>query len=126
MSSVQGPPETPAATAAPVSGTTDTRPLCPECLSRFPRRHPGQLFCTVAHRDAWNGRAAVRGRVLTPLAIVARVTRNGTRGDRATGARAASEAATLIQQCCDEDRAAGRMSHPEYLARRYRVGFDPL
>ncbi|MBD8677955.1 hypothetical protein IFT55_05800 [Sphingomonas sp. CFBP 13720] len=95
-------------------------------MSPFARRHPGQLFCTVAHRDAWNGRAAVRGRVLTPLAIVARVTRNGTRGDRKTGARAASEAATLIQQWRDDDRAAGRMSHPEYLARRYRVGFDPL
>ncbi|WP_230769501.1 hypothetical protein [Sphingomonas sp. Leaf4] len=68
----------------------------------------------------------IRGKVLTPLAIVARVTRNGTRGDKATGARAASEAATLIQQWRDDDAAAGRMSHPEYLARRYRTGFDPL
>lgn len=126
MSSVQGPPETHVSTTLPVSGATDTRPQCPECLSPFKRRHPGQLFCTVAHRDAWNGRAAVRGRVLTPLAIAARVTRNGTRGDRATGARAASEAAALIQRWRDEDRAAGRMDHPEYLARRYRTGFDPL
>ncbi len=109
-----------------VSGTTDTRPECPECRQAFARRHPGQLFCTAAHRDAWNNRAAVRGRVLTPLVIVARVTRNGTRGDRVTGARAASELATIVQHYRDEDRAAGRMDHPEYLARRYRAGFDPL
>lgn len=99
---------------------------CPECLAPFERRHPGQLFCTPLHRDTWNNRASIRGRVLTPLAIVARVTREGSRGDRKTGKRAASEANALIQRWRDEDQAAGRMPHPEYLAQRYRAGFDPL
>lgn len=126
MSLLQGPPGTALQATAAISCTTDTRLPCPECLTPFVRRHPKQLFCTVEHRDAWNNRATVRGRVLTPLAIVARVTRNGTRNDRETGARAASEQATLIQRWRDEDRAAGRMDHPEYLARRYRAGFDPL
>ncbi len=128
MSSVQGPPEKPASAdsgeAAPFGHGE-----CPECrpdVRGFIRRHPGQLFCTTAHRDAWNDRAAKRGRVLTPLAIVARLTRNGTRGDSDTGARAASEQHALITRWRDEDAAAGRMSHPEYLARRYRAGFDPL
>jgi len=126
MSLLQGPPETARHDAASISGTADTRPDCPECRARFVPRHPGQLFCTAAHRDAWNNRQTVRGRVLTPLVMVARETRNGTRGDRVTGARAASQAATLMQRHRDEDRAAGRLSHPEYLARRYRAGFDPL
>ena len=102
---------------------------CPECrpeVRAFVRRHPGQMFCTVAHRVAWTDRTAARGKVLTPLAIVARLTRNGTRLDRETGARAASDQHSLITRWRDEDAAAGRMTHTEYLARRYRAGFDPL
>lgn len=113
MSSVQGPSEKPVW-------------RCPECLTVYNRKHPGQLFCTPRHRDTWNNRASIRGRVLTPLVIVARVTRDGTRGDKPTGRRAAAEAALLIQRWRDEDAAAGRMAHPEYLALRYRAGFDPL
>lgn len=100
--------------------------LCPECLQRFPRRHPGQLFCTTVHRDAWNNRATVRGRVLTPLAIVERVTRGGSRGDTHTGKRARQQKDALIQRWIEEDRAAGRMTWPDYMARRYAIGFDPL
>lgn len=100
--------------------------LCPECLTRFPRKHPGQLFCSAAHRDAWNNRATVRGRVLTPLAIVERVTRGGSRGDTQTGKRARQQKDALIQRWIEEDRAAGRMTWPDYMARRYAIGFDPL
>lgn len=128
MSSVQGLPEKPVSDDRP-----DAAPFgageCPECkpdARTFVRSHPGQLFCTTDHRDAWNARAATRGRKLAPMAIVARLTRNGTRGDRATGARAAAEQHALITRWRDEDAAAGRMSHTEYLARRYRAGFDPL
>ena len=128
MSLAQGLPETPVS-----ADRGETAPFghgeCPECkpaVRAFVRRHPGQLFCTTAHRDAWNDRAAKRGKVLAPLAIVARLTRNGTRLDRETGARAASDQHSLITRWRDEDAAAGRMSHTEYLARRYRAGFDPL
>ncbi len=117
MSAVlHAPPETPVGRERP----------CPECMAPFVPAQPGQLFCTVEHRAAWNNRATVRGRVLTPLAIVARITRNGTRGDRNTGATASHHANALIQRWRDEDRVAGRMSWSDYLARRYRAGFDPL
>jgi hypothetical protein len=101
-------------------------PLCPECLQPFPHAHPGQLFCSPAHRDAWNNRATVHGRVLTPLAMVERVTRGGSRGDTATGIRARQQKDQLIQRWVEEDRAAGRMDWPTYLRLRYGVGFDPL
>ena len=125
MSLLQGPTEKPVNGNHGVAPTASTEE-CPECRCTFVRRHPGQLFCTPAHGAAWNNRATVRGRVLTPLAIVARLTRNGTRLDRETGSRAASDQHSLITRWRDEDAAAGRMSHTEYLARRYRAGFDPL
>lgn len=105
------------------------RAACPECGASAPRRAANQLFCTPAHRDAWNTRIAVRGKVAQPLAMVARITRDGTRGsqvERDTGRRAASELRYLLQKWRDEDRAAGRMDWPTYLALRYASGFDPL
>lgn len=121
-SSVQGPPETPFQAVSAISAPS----TCPECLAAFARRHPGQLFCTPAHRDQWNNRAAVRGRVLTPLAIVTRATRGGSRGDTETGRKARQHHDRLVQRWVEEDRAAGRMDWPTYLRLRYRGGFDPL
>lgn len=99
---------------------------CPECLCSYAPHHALQLFCTVAHRDAWNNRIAVRARVLGPLALVSRITRQGTRGDRATGRRATADCHALLQRWVNEDRAAGRMAWPDYLRLRYAIGFDPL
>lgn len=102
---------------------------CPECAKLFEPNVVNQLFCTSAHTTAWNNRATARGRVLTPLSIVARVTRNGTRGTpeaRAAGREASHLHNQLIQRYRDEDRKAGRMEWPEYMARRLRLGFDPL
>jgi hypothetical protein len=90
-----------------------------------------QLFCEPDHNTAWNNRATKRGRVLTPLSIVARVTRNGTRGTpeaRDAGRRASNRHNQLIQQYRDEDRAAndgaGRMEWPEYMIWRIKLGLD--
>lgn len=121
MSSVQGPAKTPLSAPSAKSG-----PTCPECMSPFARKHPLQLFCSTTHRDVWNTRQAIRGRVATPLIVVARMTRYGTRGDIDTGKRAGTDINNLIQRWIEEDRAAGRMSWPEYLKRRYAIGFDPL
>lgn len=103
---------------------------CPECRAEFVRRAANHLFCCPAHLADWDNRDTVRGRKLTSLAFVARITRNGTRGDRATGRKASGHVNALIQRWVDEDKAAndgrGRMPHPEYLAARYRAGFDPL
>jgi len=88
-----------------------------------------QLFCTPAHNTAWNNRTTARGRVTAPLAMVARITRNGTRGTpeaREAGRKASNLYNILVQQHRDEDRAAGRMEWPEYMMRRFDIGFDPL
>lgn len=102
---------------------------CPECLKLFEPNVHNQLFCTPAHNTAWNNRSTARGRALTPLSMVASITRNGTRGtpDAREAGRAACRAHhALIQKHRDEDRAAGRMEWPEYLNRRFAIGYDPL
>ena len=102
---------------------------CPECGGPFePNRH-NQLFCRPQHKRDWENRATVRGKVLTPLSLVARVTRNGTRGsaeDRAIGKKASNAHNRLIQQYRDEDRAAGRMGWAEFLRARVRHGLFDL
>jgi hypothetical protein len=126
---VQGPPEKPATAPDGKNGQDtpkNTLPACPECLQSFVPAQTSQLFCTPAHRNAWNNRAAVRARVLLPFAITARITREGTRGDRDTGREAANHRNTLIRRWVDEDKEAGRMPWPDYLRRRYAAGFDPL
>lgn len=98
-------------------------------MKPFEPKVRNQLFCMPAHNAAWNNRATARGRVLTPLSIVARITRNGTRGSeeaRKAGRDASNLHNQLIQRYRDEDRAAGRMEWPEFMARRFRIGFDPL
>jgi hypothetical protein len=110
----------------PRQGVRYAERQCPECGGTFRPVDGHQLFCSTPHRRAWNNRATTRGAVLAPLAIVARLTRDGTRGDRDVGARASSERNALIQRWRDEDRAAGRMEWPEYLRLRYAAGFDPL
>lgn len=122
---LQAPPHSPAEAPTALRAPS-APPTCPECLATFTRRHPGQLFCKPAHRDQWNNRATVRGRVLTPLAIVTRATRGGSRGDTETGRKARQHHDQLVQRWIVEDRAAGRMDWPAYLRLRYRVGFDPL
>lgn len=122
---LQAPRQTPAE-SHPADPAPSGPSTCPECLCGFTRRHPGQLFCTPAHRDQWNNRATVRGRVLTPLAIVTRATRGGSRGDTVTGRKARQHHDQLVQRWIAEDRAAGRMDWPAYMALRYALGFDPL
>lgn len=102
---------------------------CPECGKLFEPNVRNQLFCTPAHKAAWNNRATVRGRVLTPLSIAARVTRNGTRGTpeaREIGRRASNAHNALIQQYRDEDRAAGRMEWTQFLIARVKHGLFDL
>ncbi|UAK24212.1 hypothetical protein [Sphingomonas nostoxanthinifaciens] len=96
---------------------------CPECGERFPRVHPFQIFCNRGHGRAWEARNRHRGAQLYPFAVVARMTRGGTRGDRVTGARAHQDADQLINRWRDEDADAGRMGLPEYLSIRYQLGF---
>ena len=101
---------------------------CPECLGEFEKHQADKLFCCQAHRRAFNNRLTVRGAVLAPLAIVARKTRNGTRGtphDIIYGAKASTHADTLARRWAAEDKAEGRMPMNEYLRLRYLNGFDP-
>ena len=99
---------------------------CPECLKHFTPAQEAQLFCSSAHRAAWNNRMTVRGRVATPLLMAARHTRNGTRGRSTFGYRASIDLDRLLARWRREDAREGRMSAVEYNDRRYRLGFDPL
>lgn len=95
---------------------------CPECNGALASVQPAQIFCSAAHKRAWNNRWYSRGGVLAPLAMAERITRGGSRGDKATGCRARRDAAQLLQRWKDEDAAAGRMSAVDYVALRYRLG----
>lgn len=68
----------------------------------------------------------MRGRVLVPYVLAARQTRDGTRGDKGTGKRAAQISHTLMQRYRDEDREAGRMDAVAFAALRIQHGFDPV
>jgi hypothetical protein len=84
---------------------------------------------SAADRRNWENRATVRGKVLTPLAAVARMTRNGTRGAddlRDIGRRASNRQNQLIREWRDEDRAAGRMDAGEFLRVRLKFGLFDL
>lgn len=111
------------------AGDWKPRP-CPECPGQrlFEPKVANQLFCCPAHNAAWNNRATARGRVLTSIDMAAYITRNGTRGpadQREAGKRAGRDRHRLIQRWRDEDAEAGRMPHPEYMARRYDLGLEP-
>ncbi|UAK26778.1 hypothetical protein K8P63_19020 [Sphingomonas nostoxanthinifaciens] len=82
------------------------------------------MFCSDAHQKAWKARTRRRGYQLYPFAIVARATREGTRGDRSTGSRASKDADQLRERWKDEDATKKRMTPAAYLALRYRLGFD--
>jgi len=119
------------AEAAPEAPRLPNKPkhgwaICPECQGEFERHQPDKLFCCQKHRREWNNRAVVRGSVLAPLAIVARKTRNGTRGDKTYGAKASQDADMLIRRWEAEDAEAGRMTQAQYLRLRYQNGYDPV
>ncbi len=102
---------------------------CPECMRLFEPKVANQLFCCPQHNNDFTNRGTKRGRVLTPLAIVARVTRNGTQGNqeaREAGRKASNAHNALVKRYRDEDRAAGRMEWTEFHIRRLALGFDPL
>ena len=109
-------------------GTTGAAPtfgvaFCPECRQPFQRIHPRQLFCCAAHKRTFHNRATVRGCTLAPIAIAARITRDGSRGDRETGKAARNESRQLMDRWAREDREAGRMSMVDYMRARARIGY---
>lgn len=114
-----GPAQTAPARDLPLSGH-----CCPECNQRFYMKHPRQLFCKPVHKNAWETRQRLRGLQFLTFGVAARVTRNGSRGDKETGKRAGRDADFLIAQWREEDRAAGRMSQSEFAGLRYRFGYD--
>ena len=109
--------------AAPQSFAPRTaRHNCPECGGAVGLSGPRQMFCSTGCRKAHHARETLRGRMLLHFAMAARATRDGTRGDRETGAYASAEARELMQRWAEEDRAAGRMSAVEIIALRKWMG----
>jgi hypothetical protein len=98
-------------------------PRCPECRQPFDRVHPRQLFCSEKHRKAFHNRSTVRGYALVPIAMAARITRDGCTGDRDTGKTARRESRRLMDAWAREDRAAGRMSMVDYMRARAKIGY---
>ncbi|MFZ4687883.1 MAG: hypothetical protein ACOYLS_01465 [Polymorphobacter sp.] len=107
---------------------------CAECGAVLARAYGKRnMFCGRPHQLAFANRMTVRGRVLTPLAIAAYKTRNGSRGTagrpadaerhKAAGKAAAHRMRQLIDRWDDEDRAAGRMLAIDYCALRDRLGY---
>ncbi|NIJ34304.1 hypothetical protein [Sphingomonas oligoaromativorans] len=88
--------------------------------------HPNQLFCTDPHKQAWHNRQTTRGRVLTPLQLAARITRDGSRGDTVTGTYARQASRRLLDRWAKEDREGGRMSAVAYVSLRKSKGFESL
>lgn len=84
------------------------------------------MFCSTKHKNAFHDRWKIRGRQLAPLEVAARITRGGSRGDKATGIAARQDAERLKQRWIEEDRTAKppRMSMVTYLARRRALGFE--
>ena len=109
---------------ASVKGQPRPKPqTCPECSQEFRPIHSRQLFCCSEHKAAFHNRATVRGRTLTPMAMAARITRDGTRGDLNTGRMARRESRRLIDAWAREDREAGRMDMAAYMRARFRIGY---
>lgn len=117
--------------SAPMDTTTATgRRLrkrahpCPECGGEVIAAGPAAIFCSRSCKRAHHDRTERRGARLLPYVMAARQTRDGTRGDKETGAHAAHVARTLMERWRDEDAAAGRMSATELTALRIRLGHD--
>lgn len=113
----------PAETATAASRARPVRQACPECSHTFQPVHSRQLFCCADHKAAFHNRATVRGRTLTPMAMAARITRDGSRGDLDMGRIARRESRRLIDAWAREDREAGRMDMVEYMRARTRIGY---
>lgn len=118
QSVLHGPAGKPAKREAP-----SMRHVCPECAQPFQAVHSRQLFCCPEHKAAFHNRATVRGRVLAPMAMAARITRDGSRGDMETGKAARRESRQLIDAWAREDREAGRMDMVAYMRERRRIGY---
>lgn len=119
----------PARATAPAvpAGKAQRGHICGECSAPLVRAYGKRnMFCSRACQTAFGNRMTVRGRVLAPLAMVDHLTRHGMRGDPAHRAAAKDACRQLRQQIeryATEDRAAGRMTAVEYVARRARLGY---
>lgn len=61
--------------------------------------------------------------MLAPVAVAARITRDGCTGDRELGKKARRESRYLMDKWAREDREAGRMSQVDYMRERWRIGY---
>lgn len=105
--------------ATPVSPLKRPRTCsCEECGTVFVQRHVNQAFCSTACKNTLHNRAMYRGRSVMTLALAWR----GAKSKRAdpVGKRAFAELCRELDRYNAEDRAAGRRSAYEVLARQLR------
>lgn len=87
---------------APVNG----RSTCPECGGPVtqPAKGRARIFCKEAHKQAFRNRLAVRGKMLTGLALGWRV----DRGSGPTAKAAFAQMCAMLDEWNADDREAGR------------------
>lgn len=91
---------------------------CENCGTVFTPSRGRQVFCQVACKSAAKDRAAVRGKVILPLALAWRAGRGSK--DKATTTRAFRELCAMLDRYAAEDAKAGRVAPVKALARQYR------
>lgn len=98
---------------------------CPECLvpvEANEKAGSSNMFCCAEHRVAFTNRNTVRGRQLVPIALAARITRDGSERRKEIGKHARRLSRTMMDKWNREDREAGRMPPDEYHALRLSLG----
>lgn len=90
--------------------------ICPECGNPFVAHHGRQVFCTTAHKLAFNNLMRQRGHTITPLAQVWRQGKRGTNEDRSF---ALTQLCVYLDACAADDKAAKR--NPTLIVRAKRL-----
>lgn len=93
---------------------------CEDCGKVFTPTRGRQVFCAVACKNAAKDRAAVRGKTIMPLALAWRAGKSGKGG--LTSKQAFRELCSTLDRFNAEDKAAGRATAIDVMARQYRHG----
>lgn len=96
---------------------TNAERTCPECGAAFTAHHGRQVFCTAAHKAAFDARNKARGMLAVPLIQTWRKGRHRRNPD---GVFAFGELCALGDAWNAEDAAAGRQPAIVTAGRRAR------
>lgn len=91
---------------------------CPECAQPVTTgQRMTKTFCSPACKNQWHARSKARGQSAVPLLMAWRK----TRGRGPTAKRAFQELCAAVDRMNAEDKAVGRQSAEDFVARQYRL-----